>query len=41
MAYMANCLSGMTMLNAIFHIQAETGWPTGKACQLFDNPNSC
>ena len=47
MAYMAQCLSGMTMLNAIFHVQAEISWPTGKACQLFDklkqkyNPNSC
>ena len=37
MAYMTQCLSGMAMLNAIFNIQAEAGWLTGKACQLFDN----
>ena len=27
----------MAMLNAIFNVQAEAGWPTGRACQLFDN----
>ena len=27
----------MAMLNSIFNIQAETGWLTGKAWQLFDN----
>ena len=37
MAYTTQCLSGMAMLNAIFNIQAEAGWLTGKACQLFDN----
>ena len=45
MAYVSQYLSTMAMLNAIFNIQADTGWPTGKACQLFDslkqryNPN--
>ena len=37
MAYVTQCLSGMAMLNAIFNIQAEAGWPTGRACHLFDN----
>ena len=37
MVYATQCLSSMAMLNAIFSIQAEAGWPTGKACQLFDN----
>ena len=23
-------------VNVIFNIQAEAGWPTGRACQLFD-----
>ena len=25
------------MLNAMFIVQAKTGWLTGKKCQLFDN----
>ena len=25
------------MLNAVFNVQAKTGWPTESACQLFDN----
>ena len=37
MAYMTQCLSSTTMLNAIINIQLAAGWPTGKACQLFDN----
>ena len=37
MAYMTQCLSSMAMLNAIFNVQAEAGWPTGGACQLLDN----
>ena len=37
MAHMTQCLSSMAMLNAIFNIQAEAGWPTGKARQLFGN----
>ena len=32
MLYVTQCLSGATMLNAIFDIQAEAGLPTGKAC---------
>ena len=31
------CLSGMAMLNAILNVHAEASWPTGRACQLFDN----
>ena len=37
MAYMTQSLSDMAMLNAIFNIQAEAGWPTGRACQLLEN----
>ena len=37
MAYVTQCLSSTAMLNAIFNVQAEVGWLTGKACQLFDN----
>ena len=37
MAYVTQYLSSMAMLNAIFNIQAEAGWPTERACQLFDN----
>ena len=37
MAYAILCLSSVAMLNAIFNIQAEAGWPTGKAYQLFGN----
>ena len=37
MVYKTQHLSSMAMLNAIFNIQTEAGWPTGKACQLFDN----
>ena len=37
MAYTTQCLSSMAMLNAIFNIQAEAGWPTGRVCQMFDN----
>ena len=37
MAYRTQCLCSMVMLNTIFNIQAEAGWWTGKACQLFDN----
>ena len=31
------CLSCTPMLNAIFNVQAAAGWPTGRACQLFDD----
>ena len=31
MAYTTQCLSGMAMLNMIFNISADAGWPTGKA----------
>ena len=34
MAYMTQCLSSMAMLNAIFNIQAEAGWLTGKVSCL-------
>ena len=34
---MTQCFSNMAMLNAIFNVQAEAGWWTGRACQLFDN----
>ena len=34
MSFATQCLSGTAMLNAIFNVQAETGWSTGKACQL-------
>ena len=37
MVYVTQCKSNTTMLNAMFNIQAEEGWPTGRACQLFDN----
>ena len=37
MAYITQHLSRMARLNAIFNIPAGTGWPTGRACQLFDN----
>ena len=37
MAFVTQCLSGTAMLNAIFNVQVETGCPTGKKCQLFDN----
>ena len=37
MAYATQCSSIMIMLNATFNIQAEAGWSTGRACQLFDN----
>ena len=37
MAYTTQCLSGTAMLNAIFNTQAEAGWLTGRACQLFDS----
>ena len=37
MAYVTHCLNSTAMLNAIFNIQAEAGWPTGRACQLFNN----
>ena len=37
MAYLTQCLSGLAMLNVIFYIQAEAGWSTGRAWQLFDN----
>ena len=30
-------LSSTAMLKAIFKVQAEAGWPTERACQLFDN----
>ena len=45
MVHMTQCLRSKSMLNAIFNVQAETGCPTGRACQLFDslehkyNPN--
>ena len=45
MAYATQYLSSMAMLNAIFNVQAEVGWLTGRACQLFEkmkckyNPN--
>ena len=37
MAYTTQCLSNTAMLNAIFNVQVEGRWLTGKACQLFDN----
>ena len=37
MAYITQCFSIAAMLNALFNIQAEVGWPTGRASQLFDN----
>ena len=37
MAFATQCFSGMAVLNVIFNVQVETGWLTGKACQLFDN----
>ena len=37
MAYATQCLSSMTMLNAIFNIQAKADWPAGRVYQLFDN----
>ena len=37
MAYKTQCLSDMAMLDAIFNVQAEAGWPTGRTCQLFYN----
>ena len=37
MVYTTQFLSGMAMLNATFNIQAEAGWLTGRACQLFEN----
>ena len=36
-AYATQCLSSTTMLNVIFIIQAEAGWSSGRAHQLFDN----
>ena len=37
MAYMTQCLSSMAILNATFYAQVEAIWPTGRACQQFDN----
>ena len=37
MMYMNQCLSSMAMLNVLYNIQAEAGWPTARAYQLFDN----
>ena len=37
MAYLTQCLSRIAMLNAIFNVQAETGWTTGRSSWLFDN----
>ena len=37
MAYVTQCLSSMAMLNMNFKVQAEAGWLTERACQLFDN----
>ena len=36
MVYANQCLSSMAMLINIFNIQAEVGWWTGRACQLFN-----
>ena len=35
--YATQCLSVMAILNVIFNIQAEAGWPIRKASLLFDN----
>ena len=35
MAYTTQRMSIMVMLNVIFNVQAEAGWPTRRACQLF------
>ena len=37
MAYATQCLSATTIMNAILNVQVESGWLTGRACQLFDN----
>ena len=37
MAYATQCLSSTELPNVIFNVQAEAGWPTGKACQMIDN----
>ena len=37
MAYMIQCLRSKAMLNATSNIKAQAGWPTGRACQLFNN----
>ena len=37
MVYAGQCLSGIASLNMIFNIQAEAGWQTERACQLFDS----
>ena len=37
MVYATQYLSVMAMLNAIFNVQAETGWPTRRTCQLIDD----
>ena len=37
MACVTQYLSSIAMLTVIFNVQAEAGWPTGRACQLFDN----
>ena len=36
MVYAIQCLRSKVM-NAIFNIKAEAGWPTVRACQLFDS----
>ena len=41
MVYVTQCLSSITMMNAIFNIQVEAGWPTGKACQHTTLMASC